>query len=629
MEMEINQLEAGRHAFRLDHRQEADFADRRDKLLEMILRNPIPEWDRSRQRMYHAIVRLGMGREVDIALADLNASNDNPGHDAMFFRHANIDAWLRFGNAYSPELAAAVKQRMCESGHYQMEGGTENHKLMNAVAGYLSAQCWPDWPDAASVKERCFTYLQRYFQRVSRYGQGEFDSPTYSVFYLNTLATLYDFAADPKLVRQAEMMLDWFLANAAGEWLNGSFIGAHSRDYHPTDTHNDAAAGITVNWLYFGGRMPCTGEKSEPHYSVINALSGYRPLAALVRIAQDRSTPYVHRESHDLSPAGDETHDGHETERIGPNLSQQGYGYISRSGVRKYTYVDQGYGLGSMIDGRQGDIIWSGQMRRWSLDWDSPATQAVLFFTHPCPDFGHVFEAYAEKWQGSSPYEQVMQDEGALLAVYRIPEGETYRYKPRNPFQSDKDSYIDGFFPEEALLMLEEHNGWIFGHGGSVLVAVHVLTPWFWQESAPGNRRLRCPGHQMGVILQTANPASFRENSDAALSAEENLSLELERFSAAILRETTVDSAFTFDQSVLAYTALNGNRLSLTYDGPRTINGVPLNPASWPLIDSPFFQSEVGSGVLHIGYGQDKYVLDYNTWTIRQASQEENDDADH
>jgi len=294
-------------------------------------------------------------------------------------------------------------------------------------------------------------------------------------------------------------MMHWFLANMAGEWLNGRLAGAHSRDYAPTEPER-ATGGLTVGWLYFGGRRPdlATG---EPHYAVINALSSYRPPAVLIQIAQDRTIAYEHRETHDLTCVGQPTHDGNETRRINERI--QGFGYISRSGVRKYTYMTPTFALGSLVDGKQGDVIWAGQMRRWSLVWDSDRPSSTLFFTHPFPDFNHPDDPYREQWRGSSPYEQVLQHKGALVAVYSVPCGEMYKYAPRAPVPSDRDPYIEGFFPQEAILLLEEHtSGWLFCHGDAVLIAIRPLRPYRWLEwqTAKSSLHIVAP-HRVSVIF--------------------------------------------------------------------------------------------------------------------------------
>lgn len=89
--------------------------------------------------MFHAIARLATGHDTGTALKDIAAANENPEDAAMFFRHANIDAFLRFGDRwYAPELRDQVRRRMLDY-EYRM-GGTENHKIMIVVAGYLVAQ---------------------------------------------------------------------------------------------------------------------------------------------------------------------------------------------------------------------------------------------------------------------------------------------------------------------------------------------------------------------------------------------------------------------------------------------------------------------------------------------------------
>lgn len=594
------------------------FASRCRLLLERTVRCPIPESDVPRRRMFHAIARLGLGIETDTALSHISESNDNPGNAAMFFRHANIDALLRFGHVYDEALRAKVKEKMVRADLYELRGGTENHRIMNAVAGYLTAQTWPEWERAEDVKGSCADYLHRYFHRITRYGQGEFDSTTYSVFYINTLATLYDFSHDPQLRKKAGMAIDWLLANTAGDWLNGMFTGAHSRDYHPTETFTNAAAGTTAAWLYFGGREPDFAN-GECHYAAINALSGYRAPEAVLRMAQDRSVAFEHRETHDIIGTAETTNDDHVTRELGRgDVTIKGYGYVSRAGVYKYSYVTPRFTLGSMADGKQGDVVMTGQTRRWSLDWDSPQPSGVLFFNHPFPDFGHPEERYVEKWIGSSPFEQVMQHKGALIAVYNIPAGETYRYGPRDPFPSDRDPYIDGFFSGTAILeLVEDSSGWLFAHGGAVLIAVRPLKPYIWLRDDNGHRRLRSAGRKNGVIVEAADPADYSREDDVRLGGEAAVRAELERFRERVLARTKVDAAaLDGERPAVGYTALTGDTLHMAYDGERSVNGEPLRYDRWPLLDNPFAHSEVGSGLLTLRYPGYEAVWDFREWNV-------------
>jgi hypothetical protein len=595
------------------------FEERCFILLDTIAELPAPGFDLHRRRMHYALARLATGHHFDEALDAITWVNENPDPDNMFVWHVNMDALLRFGHLYPPELAELVGEVATSHAYEIHHGQTENHKLMIAVAGYLAAQTWPDWEQADATFERMDRYLNRFFHRLTHFGQGEFDSPTYSVLYLNTLATLYDFALDPWMRQKAEMMLEWFLVNIAGEWLEGLFAGAHARDYHPTAGLDDATGGRTVGWLYFGGRPPDL-ERGEPHYAVINALSGYRAPEIVTYLAQDRLRPYVHRETHDLMPAGQPTHDDNTTYRL--NDEMQGFGYMTKGGVRKVTYMTPGYALGSMVDGKEGDVIWAGQLRRWSLVWQTDQPAGVLFFTHPFPDGRRGGDVYRRLWRGSSPYEQVLQHESALIALYNVPEGETYTYGPREPIPSDHDPFIEGFFPESALVALEEASGWIFAHGGEVLIAVRPLRPYVWlngeSADAPLDRDVR-PHHRLvseglknGVIVEVADPEDYGDPSEQAPSEV------LRQFRETMLDMTRVDADLSGTPAA-TYTTLRGDELHLTYDGDRMVNGEVIVYDDWPVIDNPFVHSALNSGILTLRYGAYRRELDYNTWTVRDG----------
>lgn len=593
----------------LDAVMEEQFRKRAGLLLEKLPGLAVPDWDRSRRHVFLAIGRLGLGTDTDGAMRDLAAACRDPGGESLFVRHGLADCLYRFGEGMDGELIGSMKDYLTGKDHYRLEGGTENHKIMHAAAGYLAAQRWPDWSLSAEIRERCASYLGSYFARVVRYGQGEFDSTTYCVFYLTSLASLYDFAQDDLLARQAGMMMDWYLANTAGEWLNGRFTGAHSRDYNPTNKEGAAEAGIASSWLYFGGRVPNLA-LGEPHYSSILALSGYRAPDVLVRAAQDREVPFIHRETHDTASMEESAHDGNETLQAEDGRSK-GYGYIGRRGVRKTSWAAPGYTLGSMEDGKQGDIIWSGQMRRWSLMWDGEACRSAFFFTHPCPDFGHESEDYAGKWLGSSPYEQVLQHKGALVALYSIPPGSSYKYGPRQPFPSDRDPYIDGFLDPAAVLLMEEADGWMFVHGGAVLFAFRTLRPWIWTEVA-GEQRMRSAGLRNAVLVVTAEPGE----AGRAGGTSSGPGQELADFRRQVLDGAKVQADMEGGQFSVTFTVPGGDRLFIQYDGIRQVNGENVAYGSWPLIDNRHLHSALGSGIMACKPGFGGVQWDYNSWEI-------------
>ena len=589
-------------------------------LLNHITALPRPDSDIHRKLMWYSIARLGSGVRTEQALADIEFVNDDPASEDMFFRHANIDAYLRFGHLYSEKLRQTVRQRMTQSFEIH-HGHTENHRIMLAVAGYLTAQTWPDWNESKKTLAAMADWLSTFFDRVSRFGQGEFDSTTYSLLYPLTLATLFDFSVDDLMRQKARMMLDWFLANAASEWLNGYFIGGHSRDVHPTEGPEFATAGGTAMWLFFGGRQPDL-KTGEPHYAGMLALTSYRMPSILARISLDRRQPYEHRETHELMPLDGETHDLVMTKQVDSN--SKGYGYVSQVGVRKYTWRTANYAVGSLYDGKSGEVNFWAAVRRWAIDWDSEQPGSTLFFTHPFPPPQAANDDWYRTWQGSSPFEQVLQHRDALIALYNVPsDGSYYHPFSKTSQPSNQNPFIEGFFSGTAFSrLIEEPSGWIFAHGGSVLIAIRPLRHYHWIDT-PGSSaqpykhgRLRSDGAKNAVVIETADPSEFFQEHDFRLSQREVHELQLNRFSEAILSKSKIETS-SLDGPVLFanYTTRTGDHLHITFDGERSINGKAVDYLAWPLIDNPFMHSAVNSAKLELRYGGESLNLDFASWS--------------
>jgi hypothetical protein len=597
------------------------FESRSRHLVAAIAHSPLPpEWDWRRRLLHQSLARFGQGIRLEEAASHIARVVHDPGsNDLMFLRHPLADLYLRFRELLPVSLQEDIRVMMCDPEAYRLHGGTENHKLMHAVSGYLASLCWKDWEASARVQKQCGDYLDDYFDRVVRYGQGEFDSSTYSVLYLNTLASLYDFAEEPLMKRKASMMLDWYLLNTAGEWLNGHFAGAQSRDYGSTNGPELPGGGQVGAWLYLGGAVPGL-LAGEPHYAVINALSGYRFPEELVQLADMRDEPFLHLESHDLADASSPTHDANSTNPVsGSEGLLQGYGYITRSGVRKTTYRNGRYALGSMTDGKEGDILWSGQLRRWSLKWDSPEPNPVMFVTHPFPDFSPETDRYRAKWQGSSPYEQVLQHKGTLLAVYRIPAGGSYKFAPRMPFPSDLDPYVEGFISSSAVKHQLEKDGWLFCHGGAVMFALRFAKPyeWVYEETRSTDHiihgRLRSTGLHNGLIVETS-PAAAPDTEPCAQQSE------LQAFACRVITGTECRmegmEVGREEYPGITYRSLHGELLHIRYDHSRFVNGQEIDEGNWPLISCPGVYSAVGSGLLTVESGSWRRTYDFRSWTV-------------
>ena len=537
-----------------------------------------------RRRIFVNLARLGVGRVAE-ALADIVLLQQNePKDDCMFFRHGNIDAFLRFRPLFPDDLAEAVRKRLTLPRYRIGHGQTENHKIMIAAAGILVGETWPDDAHTAEDADHCRQYMRDYFDRITRFGQGEFDSPAYATFYLTSLLTLRDTTHDMILRAECERMLEWYLKQSAVEWLDGDMCGGHSRDYHAFNGPERPSVAHSALWLYFGGRTPGSSHSSA-HFAAICALSDYRPPEPVLQAARGDHRPGLVRKSHDMV-ANDQgqTQDDFKTRPLPGNPSVRGWGYVSKVGVRKTAWMDRAFALGSFMDGVEGDVTWTGQARRWSLDWISDLPCPVFFCTHPFPDTHHPENAEKDKakWLGSSPFEQVVQHKTTLLAVYRIPESGTYQYAPRQPFPAGVDPWIDGFHSAHAILRWRnEGENCLICHGGSVVFAVTTSAPirWVVEPDAASGRdgRWRCEGRTHAVAVEAAPASGDPTRIDAELDAFARLLTEKAHFSP------TVDNGVP----ALTYTNTAVDTVAIEYNGSRRINDVVLDPFDWPLFEAP------------------------------------------
>ncbi len=357
-------------------------------------------------------------------------------------------------------------------------GDTENHWAMYYTSLYLITQLYPDdpaetWFNGRSSQENheeARDYLLAWIDLTTTKGQGEFDSPGYIAFYLVAMSNLYAFADDPAMRLRAHMMLDYLLADFAAESLDGLYVGAFSRVYPDplVDRWNNNSTSFA--WLLFGNTpfMP-RGE------SAALAMSGYEPPAVLAAIATDRSEPYVHRE-------------------LKRTRHRIRYSDVKNARVYKTTYMRPEYAVGSI----QGGLLQPIQQHTWEVFWrpEHPKdSHTMVFAMHPYSSSYELAMYFPEepenlteavskskgtydlpdKWTGGSPYEQVVQDEDALIALYDIEPG------TRFPF-------ISGFFPKALAAREEDASGWIFARGGDALIAYYPLAPY------SGARRKTCGG---------------------------------------------------------------------------------------------------------------------------------------
>jgi hypothetical protein len=527
---------------------------------------------------YHLNIDLDRANEIMDSLA-MRQETDPSGD--MFWMYPQTVAMFE-GRGKMPE-ALMARQRNLWKIYPPYRGDTENHWAMFYASMYLMTQMYPndpgsEWYNGRSSQENfeeARDYLLHWMDLTVTLGQGEFDSPGYYSFFMAPLSMLYSYAEDAEMRLRAGMMKEYLLADFAAEQLDGMYLGAHSRVY-PHTVHNQWSDNSTAYaWLYWGNTPSLfRGE------SLIAAMSGYRPPEILKSIATDRSEPYVHLER----------------KRTRHRIR---YSDEKNLPVYKTMYMTPDYGIGSM----QGGLLQPIQQQTWDFTWriaDVREGFNMIYSLHPYSS-GYELAMYfpeepklltdavvkskgtydsADKWTSASPFEQVMQHKDALIALYDIEKGSRFEH-------------ISGFFPKSLLAREVDASGWIFANAGPAFLAWYPMAPYEWQEEEK-NWRLHSPHLKNGAVVQVAR-ASDHTSFEAFKDAVRNLAIS-----------TSVEG-----KPSAQFTTLSGDVLSYSYDGQASVNGQPVDYASWPLYGGPFVNAAVDSRELILTYKDQRRRLDF------------------
>jgi len=583
--------------------------------------------DLSKGSKFDIAACLQRGERVEAALARLARLDGGPPSGNMFWVYPTVAVMMAGG----PGLDAPSRARIAElwRTYWPSRGDTENHWLLSYASLYLAAQAYPDagpehWFNGKSSAENMAdarSYLEHWMDDTTTHGQGEYDSPNYIEEYAIGLSLLAGWAQDPAFRQRAKMMLDYLLYDYVVETLDGLYGGAHSRVYPRHIIAPGRTAAAALGWLLFGLGEYEPGERQVTRHQLrdelpergakLIALSGYVPPPILERIARDRAQPYVEREL--KRTRWRMRHAGPDSIVVGDKRTVPVY---------KYSYVDRDFILGSS----QGGLLQPIQQETWSLIWrtDQPVLRCPTFFgTQPyasavegsmyfSADPDVVTELIVrskadydspDKLPGGSPYEQVMQSGGALIALQDIP--------PTARFQ-----HTTLFFSRDLVGTKEDASGWIFSQGGPVYIAYRPFVPGQWKpndwtgflrgggggvlisgdfsEWGVGHRCYVSTALQNGYVVQVAAARDYR-SFEAFQDAVRALPVS---FSLAPIPAAT-------------FTALDGTILRARYGDRPSVNGIPVDYARWPLFESPFGHAQAGDRQLTMRHGAESYLLDF------------------
>jgi hypothetical protein len=545
----------------------------------------------------HALVANGKDDERLSRILEEGLGHPTPGpapriSSGTFEIITAITILLRAEDRLAPGAVEHVRHVITEGILHR--DNTENHWLMHYTTLLLAAERWPEtqrWGNGlttAAVHAEARRWILGMIERTARFGHHEYDSPIYHILHMACMTALADHAHELHVRQQAQNVLALFVADLALENFHGTWAGGHSRegDRQNTWTYPGSIAGL--QYIYFGGDFDplvhCDG-RLGPVLS-----SAYRPPRVFAEMANDRTRAHVVRKT--KAPRAILRHSQREA-----------------APVRKYTYMSPSFALGSTQVGLPGPPAGPIDLVSWDLTWQGPRHQAKIVSNHPFRSSGRMSAFLSETPQtvgtlvgrakphlmtddrfcGGSPYEQMLQHEGTVILLYRIPE-------------TDDCRFVNLYLPQSINWV--QRAGWILGSTGDFHIAVRPFGSCIWDalhDQQVDGWMVRLKGPDTGLVLETveALQMGFAAFCDARVAAAVDL------------------SGWPQDNRVAVATT-SGDSLQMEYgNGPdrqpgvHLVNGERVDYESYALYDAPGVAAPVNTGRMHFISGDASLTLDF------------------
>lgn len=482
-----------------------------------------------------------------------------------------------------------------------VRGNTENHWLMYYAGNLLAAERWQDEPrfwdgrPPEAMRREATRWILGTIERTARIGHHEYDSPGYQIEHMAPLIGLYEHTRDKHLREQVERVLTLKVADMALEYFKGSWAGSHSREGYRENTWTRVGPIQTLQYLYLGGE-DFNADYHLHHYAIPAAASSYRPPSMFADMAWDRSTPQLVRKT--KAPRNIIRH---APQAAGP--------------VRKSTYLSRSFALGSAQINLPGTAAGPIDLVSWDLTWSAPRHQGKICCNHPfqgperfsafLPPYpqnalrdiggGKPYLQSKDRLFGASPFERMLQHEGTIIVLYRIP-------------AQDEAPFVNLFLPKDTDWV--ERGGWLFGDQGDFHVGVRPIGPWHWERIRVARNDsimvtqgdlidgwlLRIQDPRAGLVLEAveaADVASFDEFCEGRAALDVDL------------------SAWPDGEMVRAQT-FSGTQMEIVYDGSHRIDGELVDYDSWPLYEAPGgTYAEVDTGKMRFAHGGQVVDVDF------------------
>lgn len=542
--------------------------------------------------------KLALGQDLDWASKRLVEVLQKPRGDMFWMFPVTSVAFL---GRDSLSLEAKAALRNAWRTYMPQRGDTENHWAMYYSSLYLMSEYWPDldgseWftgKSSAENREEAREYLISWMDLTTTRGQGEYDCTHYIGEYCIPMLYLASWAEDPAMRMRGRMMLDYILADFAVDSLEGVYVGSHARTSDRQVLEHWNGLFSFFSWLFFDA---CPSRNNYggwgPYFAF--AAKNYEVPEVIRRIAVERDENYTHLELK-------------RTRHRWRNSD------VRNARVYKKTYMTADYAVGS----DQGGLLQPIQQHSWDVHWathgdprgvhptifslnpHASAFELQMYFTeHPdwMPEAvtkqGKPTYMAEDTFLGGSPYEQIYQEDDAVVVLYNIEPGAMHEH-------------VNGFFSKDLTRLEEDESGWIFVQGGEAFIAYRPLAPYEWRPLENGGKRLFSPHRKNGTIVQAAAASEFAD---------------WDEFKDAI-RALPLDFDLEPTPKV-RFTTLRGKRVACAYGEVPEVNGIAVDLDAWPLFGGPYLNAEPGSKTLKIAHGNLERILDFNTLTIHDHIRE-------
>jgi len=473
--------------------------------------------------------------------------------------------------------------------------GSENHHAQAWASFWGAAQIFAKHPDyknrryadgttPAQMAAAFNDYFKRFARERAASGLLVECNSGYNKYTLGGWYNLTDFADDPVLRRRFAMLLDLFWADWAIEQINGVRGGSRHRCYPGRDS-TDGSSMDGVAWFHFGlGR-----EKSQHPSAMCAATTFWRPSPVVSELALDVAGRGVYeytsrrpglaqpRKEGEPLPnyVSDPKHPFHVPDGLYPLRPDGG-------GLLRYSYCTPEFVIGtSMVEARpKEDWTAISSQNRW---------EGVIFAGHPT---ARIFAQPLTPKRGSVYNANWSVQKRGVLIVQRL-----------KTAKAAKGQCI--WF--DAALRRVESDGWVFAEAPQAFAAVRVVNGGTaWEPDSIEQHRKKKGATDTGEWLKCVNEFSpviieVVRKADCASFAE--------------FQRATLANTLRWEKNRLDCTSrLNKTTLTLfaDYSRPPLVDGQPVNYAPQRAYNSPFIQSDFGSGVVTVQKGSQKLILDFN-----------------